>query len=243
MRSRVAVPGRVWQVVLLLGGFLVLAFVLSAQAHADAPDNRSVPSAPVRRPTLVVSLERAAERSVKAGKAQADRGVQGTVAAATQSGDGQPTTGLLDTVQDVTHQVTIPVGEVIGTVTAGHGGSGHGAAGRSGSAPRPTAPSHDARFVDPASRTAGHPGAPSTGRAPAGRFDRVTPSRAPGGSPGSAQHPEHPVEGDSGAHHTGGAYAAFVAVGARVHLSAVAMPAAYGPAPLKRASNVAVDPD
>jgi hypothetical protein len=244
-RSRVAGLGRGWQVLLFLGGFLVLAFILSAQAHADAPGSRPVPTAPDQSPTLVVSLERGAEQSVRAGKAQADRSVQDTVAAATESGDDGPTTGLLDAVQGVTHQVTTPLGEVIGGTPAGHGGSGHRTPGRPGAARRTTGRSHDeTRSTEPAARATGHSGAPNVGGSAAGRSGHaVAPSRAPGNGPATAGHTEHPVESDGSAHHTGGAYPAVCAVGTRVHQHAVARPAACASAPQRRASDVCVDPD
>ncbi len=241
--ARTSFAGRALQVMLLLGGFLVLALILSAQAHADAPDSRSATSATAQHPALVVSLERGAEHSVRAGKAQADRSVDDAVAAATASDPEQPAIGLVGTVHDITHQMTTPVTQVIGTIGAGHGGSVHGTGGRRGSAPRnPGRPggvwfSFDARATgSPAGAFAGH-------HARTGHGDLVTPSRAPGQLPLSAQYNEHPVESDGGAHHTGGAYAAVPAAGARAHLSAAALPSAHGSAPLRRTSDVSVNPD
>ncbi len=241
MRPRTTVAGRALRVALLLGGFLVLAFVLSGKAHADSPDLQSVGSVSSVSPVAVDSVTSGAERSVTTGTAQAGRSVQDVVAAATGSDTVKPVTGLIGTVQDTAHQATAPVVSVIHTVTPGSGGSHHGGAGQV-SVRRTSGRTHaDQRSVVNAPRAAGlRPSRSAHRSASAGR---ATHQRVPGHLPAPVQHPEHPVDSDGSAHHTGGADAAFFAVGTRIHLSATAMPAAHGSAPLQRPSDVSVQPD
>ncbi len=243
MRPRTTVARRAVRVLLLLGGFLVLAFILSGQAHADAPDIQFVRSASNPSPVAVDSVTRGAEQSVTAGTAQAGRSVVDTVAAATASGTVQPVTGLIGTVQGATHQATSPVVTVVHTIGAVPGSSPHGAvgghvsvtrtAGRTDAGTWSAVPAPRASSLRPA-RDAGPQGA---------HAGRVTHPLTPGQLPASTQHSEHPVESDGSAHHEGGAYAAVPAAGTRLHLSAVARSAAHGSAPLQRPSDVSVQPD
>lgn len=240
VRARTTVVGRAWQVLLLLGGFLVLAFILGGQAHADSPDSRSDLSVSNPRPAAVESVARGAECSAKSDAAQADGGMAKTVAAATGGHSVPSVTGLISTVQTTVWQVTSPVTPVVHPIGTGPGGSHHGAVGGHGSVRRADGPARAGAWsFAPVSRAGLQRSARDAMRSathPAGG----TRPQAPGRSPGST--PQHPVESDGSAHHEGGACAAFYAAGTRFHLDAV-MRTTHGPAPVQRASGVSVQPD
>ncbi len=248
MRPRTTAARRALQVVLLLGGFLALAFLLSGQAHADSPDWGSVRYA--RTPLAVdetaptTQLHAVAQHAAQrftADAQQTDRGVKDTVAAATSS--VRPVTGLLGAVQDAAGQVTSPIA---GATGAGHGDSGNPV--RSA----PTTATHQAVQADTAS--AARPTAAVAGRYQARAAHRAVShhahvthqrrqERAPAQLPVPVGHSGHPCEGDGSTHHTGDAHAALFAGGARLHLGTDMPCPVNGSSPTRRSTDVSVQPD
>ncbi|MDI5965855.1 hypothetical protein [Streptantibioticus silvisoli] len=260
-RERGTGGGRALSVALLLGGFLALAFVLCGQAHAAAPESPSVLSAPATGPALADSVTRGAEQGATEQAADGGRDVTHAVAAATAGPATDPVTGLIDAVTGVTHQVTTPVVQAVGPVVPvvpvvpvgahsrapGHHVADHRcsvatrtarpapAGPRSTTAARTRAGHHAARPAPHAlpRQRAGGQAAPAAAAAPA----------VPVRTPGVARHSGHPVDGDGTAHHTGGTNASGPAAGAHVHHDAAARAIASGSTPLRRASDVSVQPD
>lgn len=248
MRSRTAAVARALWITLFLGGFLALAFVLSGQAHADTLDGRSVRTLSDGGATTVVSVDRNAGPGLDTSAARAGKSVRDTVTATAGDRGLARVTGLICTLRGTVGQATAPVTTVIGTVGVGHGGSGHGGSGGSGGGGvvRPVTGPVKAVAVRSSVVPAPRGGAVRPIRRDARHevnVGRVTHPRAPGHTPAPAQRSDHPVEGDGGAHHSGGAYAVSFGAGTRIHLSAVGIPAAHGSAPLRRVSDVSVQPD
>jgi hypothetical protein len=237
VRPRTAVAERALWVLLFLGGFLGLAFILSGQAHADTPGIQS--GYVSERASAVETVERGAEHSVQDGTAQAGRSVEDTVAAATGSDSISPATSLVGTVQGATHQATSPVITVVHAIGAGPGDHGHGAAGRHVSVTRTAGRAHARTRSSVAPRSHDHRSARGIARQAAHSAGGSHP-QAPGQFPASTQ--QHPVESDGSAHHAGGAFAAFYTPGAYRHLGAVVV-TAHRSAPVQRASGVTVQPD
>ncbi len=243
MPARPPLTERALWVLLFLGGFLVLALTLSAQAHADCPANRPAASAPVHHDVLAASSGRSAGPIVGAGRAQAHRDVLSTVAAATVRGTDRSVTGLLGTVRGVTRQVTLPVSGVAGTTGSGHRGSGHRTTGRRAPATRTPRPGHGARHTAASSGASGHQAGVPAGATRTGRDSGATPSRAPRHLPTSATFHERPAESDGGTRHTGTPHAVLFAGVTRGRPGAGATAAEHEPAPPRRASDVSVNPD
>jgi hypothetical protein len=254
--SRTTVARRALQVALLLGGFLALAFLFGGQAHADTPGTSAFPTASTVNVPSNVPLDKAtqgtlgaATRSAAAGQAAPD--IQGVryVVTAVQRADGaaqtaRQVTGLLGNLQQTARQVVSGVPALTGTIGEGRIGTGqHGANGDGSAVRRAAGCPHPAGVqAAPASRVTGLATAAQTdGRQFGARpMDRHrTSDRTPADPAG---HSEHPCEGDS-AHHTGTDYAALPLTGAQLLHSAVAPLTAHGSSPLKRPTDISVQPD
>ncbi|MBY8883898.1 hypothetical protein K7472_03460 [Streptomyces sp. PTM05] len=260
MRPRTTVARRALWVALLLGGFLALAFVCGGKAHADTPGNQparpaattlpgaaTLPDRPLTADQAAGNVAGQATRDVNSSADRAGSGVRGTVAAATRT--ARPLNGLAGSVRATAGRVTAPVVRVIGDVNAGHHGSGHGGAATSGGtvrhrgAGRPGVVRGGAfasqvsgpQAYDVMAHGAAHP-FPLAG-------SKAAPQQAPGHAPAPSDRSGHPVEGDGAAHHTGDGHADLFGCGVRFPLNAAAPGAAHGPAPLRRASDVSVQPD
>ncbi|MBV9022601.1 MAG: hypothetical protein JO362_02065 [Streptomycetaceae bacterium] len=268
VRPRTTVARRALQVLLLLGGFLTLAFVLSGQAHANAPaspfSSRFSSTASPRpsgsslapasdRTTVERATTTFTPRTRQAGQSAISRwrgaGLTGT---GTGTGTGmvdqtgsvtrtvRPLSLLLGTVQDAAHQVASPlVGAATGLTCPGHTAkSALNAVHHTAIRPRSAGRTPSTSRVG---RTAATAHDTAAHLAHAVYMQQQTPgSQLPVPADSSS---EHPAEGDGGFQHSGDTYAALLFCGVRFPLSAAMIDSAHGSSPIQRSTNVSVQPD
>ncbi|MCQ4083243.1 hypothetical protein NGB36_22220 [Streptomyces sp. RB6PN25] len=247
MRPRTTVARRALHVLLFLGGFLTLAFILGGQAHADTPaspfssstasstSSSASPAATAGRTTVEHAAATLTSRAQQAGKSLTSAVAQ--VGSVTRT--VRPLSLLLGTVQGAAQQVVSPlVDAATGLTCPGHAAKS-----------APNAVGHTAVRPHSAGRTAltarvGRTAATAHGTA-AHHALAAHQQQAPGSqAPVPADHSsDHPVEGDGGFHHSGDTHAALLSGGVRFPLCAAVIGTAHGSSPVMRSTNVSVQPD
>jgi hypothetical protein len=271
VRPRTTAARRALQVLLLFGGFLTLAFVLGGQAHADAPVSPFSSRLPSRLPlstasprpsgtSLASAPGRTTVERVAASTPRTRQARQSALSLPLPSGDtpgrGTGLTGAADQVGSATGTVR-PLSLLLGTV---HGAAQQVTSPLVGVATRLTCPAHAVKSAPDAVRhtairqhsasstpftsRVGHTAATAHGTAMHPAHAAHT-QQAPGSQlPVPVDHSsDHPVEGDGGFQHSGGTYAALLPCGVRFPLGAAMIGSAHASSPVKRSTDISVQPD